>query len=241
MNKLGHSLRRTPYKGIQYVGGRTAGRAGSTSSISANLTGLSGGIDTQPSPGDLVIITSVVGTFGINPAQAISGYTALGQLNASTASYDACLDVSYKFMGSPPDTTFTLPSTGGVDYAQRYTVQVFRGVDPTTPMDATAVSATESGVSNRPNPGSITPVTAGAWVLICGGGAALTGASYTAPANFATDFLKGNTADSVDATVGSGYWQDWTSGAVDPAGYTGGSVNFSNSWAAYTLALRPAT
>lgn len=223
---------------ISYVGGQVAGRAGvaSTASITFNLTG---GSNTTPQAGDLVVITAVVGSQARNPAQAISGYTALGQLNPTATTYDTSMNVSWKFMGSTPDTTFTLPSTGNIADAQRYTIQVFRGVDPTTPLDVTPVSATGTA-TGRPNPGSITPVTAGAWVVICGGGAAATGVAYVAPANFTTNFLTGFTADTNDAMVGSGYWSGWTSGAVDPAAYTGGTANAVDSWAAYTIALRPA-
>ena len=223
---------------ITYVGGQVAGRAGiaSTASITFALTG---GTHATPQAGDLVIITAVVGSQARNPAQAISGYTALGQLNPNTTTYDTSMNVSWKFMGKTPDTTFTLPSTGNIADAQRYTIQVFRDVDTTTPMDVTPVSATGTA-TGRPNPGSITPVTAGAWVVICGGGAAATGAAYVAPANFTTGFLTGFTADTNDAMVGSGYWSGWSSGAVDPAAYTGGTANAVDSWAAYTIALRPA-
>ena len=222
---------------ISYVGGQVAGRAGNTSTASITFS-LTGGTDATPQAGDLVIIAVVVGSQARNPACAISGYTALGLLNSAAATEDTSMDVSYKFMGGTPDTTFTLPSTGNVADAQRYTVQVFRNVDPTTPLDVAVVSATGSA-TGRPNPGSITPTTSGAYVVICGGGAAGTGASYTAPANYTTNFLTGSTADTNDAMIGSGY-RAWTSGAEDPASYTGGTTNATDSWAAYTIALRPA-
>ena len=222
---------------ISYVGGQEGGRAGSTATsvITFNLTG---GSNTTPQANDFVIITAVVGSQGRNPAQAISGYTALGQLNPTATTYDTSLNVSYKRMGSTPDTTFTLPSTRNIADAQSWTVQVFRGVDPTTPFDVSSVPATGTGTS-RPNPASISPSTAGAWIVICGGGAAQTGANYTAPANFTTNFLTGFDADTNDSLIGSGYWSGWTSGSVDPAAYTGGSNTANDSWAVYTIALRP--
>jgi hypothetical protein len=180
------------------------------------------------------------GTAGRNFAQAVTApgtWSNLGQLNPNTQTYDTALNVSYKFMGGTPDTTFTAPSTGSNADAQRWTVQVFRGVDPTTPLDVAAVAASGVG-TGRPDPGSITPTTSGAYVLICGGGAAATGAAYTAPANYTTNFLTGTTADTNDAMVGSGY-RAWTSGAENPAQYTGGTTNAVDSWAAYTIALRP--
>ena len=224
---------------ITYVGGQTAGRVGAASTTNVTYA-LTGGTDSTPQAGDLVVLTLAVGSAGRNPAQAVTApatFTSLGQLNPNTTTYDTCMNVSYKFMGGTPDTTFTAPSTGNAQDAQRWTVQVFRGVDSTTPLDVAAVSAIGTA-TGRPNPASITPVTAGAYVLICGAGAAATGAAYTAPANYTTNFLTGTTADTNDVMIGSGY-RAWTSGAEDPAAYTGGTANAVDSWAAYTIALRP--
>ncbi len=227
---------------IQYVGGQVSGRAGAASTTTVTYA-LTGGLASVPAADDFVVITAIVGSQARNPAQAITTpatWTALGQLNPNTQTYDTSLNVSHKFMPATPDTTVTMPSTGNVADAQCWAIQVFRGVDKTNPLDVAAVAASAVG-SGRPNPGSITPSTAGAWVVICGGGAAATGAAYTAPANFTTNFLTGTTADTNDAMVGSGYWSGWTSGAVDPAQYTGGTANAVDSWAAYTLVLRPAS
>lgn len=224
---------------ISYVGGQVGGRAGSTSTT--NITyALTGGTNSTPQAGDFVVITDVIASAGRTPACAITApatWNSLTQINANGTTYDTSLNVSYKFMGGTPDTTFTLPSTGNIQDAQRYTIQVWRGVDTTNPFDVTAVSASGTA-TGRPNPGSITPTTSGAYVLICGGGAAATGAAYTAPANYTTNFLTGTTADTNDAMVGSGY-RAWTSGTEDPAAYTGGTANAVDSWASYTLALRP--
>ena len=228
---------------IRYIGGQVGGRAGSTSTLAVNFA-LTGGdvgfASSVPLADDFVVITSVVGSQGRNAAQAITtpaGYTALGQLNSAAATQDTSMNVSYKRMGATPDTSFTLPSTGNNADAQRYTVQVFRNIDPTTPLDVAAVSAIGSG-TGRPDPASITPVTVGAVVLICAGGGAAAGANYVAPANYATHFLTGFSVDTNDAMVGSGY-RAWTSGAEDPAAYTGGTTGATDSWAAYTIALRP--
>lgn len=227
---------------IAYVGGQTAGRANPSAALSVDYA-LTGGLASVPASGDLVIVTAVTGSAAGNPAMAVTTpatWTALGQLNQSAVTADTSLNVSYKFMTATPDTAVTIPGTTNNAWAEAYTIQVFRGVDPTTPMDATAVSAGATG-TGRPNPAAITPVTAGAWVVICAGGAAGTGATYTAPADFTTNFLTANGADTTDAMVGSGYWTGWTSGAVDPAVYTGGTTGANDSWASYTIALRPDT
>lgn len=221
---------------ITYVGGQVGGRAGSTSTTNITFA-LSGGSDNTIRPGDLVVIGCTVASQARTPACAISGYTSGTQQNANGTTYDTSLNKSWKFMGLTPDTTFTLPSTGNVADAQRYTVQVWRGVDPLNPFDVADVVATGTA-TGRPNPGSITPTTSGAVVGIIGAGAAATGAAYTAPANYTTNFLTGTTADTNDAMIGSGY-RSWTSGAEDPAAYTGGTTNAVDSWAAFTYALRP--
>jgi hypothetical protein len=227
---------------IDYVGGQTAGRTNASSALQVTFS-LSGGLASTPAAGDLVIVTCVTGSAAGNPAMAVTtptGYTALGQLNQSATTADTSMNVSYKIMGGTPDANVTIPGTTNNAWGEAYAIQVFRGVDTSTPMDVTAVSAGGTG-TGRPNPGSITPSTAGAWVIICGGGAAGTGATYTAPTNYTTDFLTANGADSTDAMVGCGYWSGWTSGAEDPAAYTGGTTGANDSWTAYTLALRPIT
>lgn len=223
---------------IEYVGGLCAGRVGSTSTTTQSLSGtLTGGLASSPSEGDLVIVTMVVGSSGRNPATDITtptGYTALGALLAN-GTYDTSMNVSYKFMPATPDANFTVPSTGAITDAQRWTVQVFRGVDPTTPLDVTPVPATGTASGNC-DPASITPSTAGAWVVICGGGANNVGVAYTGPTNYTTNFLTGVSYDGIDAMVGSGYYAGWTSGAENPGAYTD---NAASSWGAYTIALRP--
>src|SRR5262245_47432079 len=225
---------------ISFVGGQTANRTNPSSSTSVTFS-LTGGSDSTPKAGDLVIVTVVVGSAGGNPAMAIvtpSGYTALGQLNQSAATNDTSQNTSWKFMPATPDTAVTIPGTSDNAMGQSYTIQVFRGVDGKQPMDATPVSAGGTG-TGRPDPGSITPVTAGAWPVICAGGAAGTGANYTAPANYTTNFQTTNSVETTDAMIGSGYRSDWSSGAENPAAYTGGTTNAADSWTAYTLALRP--
>lgn len=226
---------------IQYVGGNAIGRAGSVSTVVQSLSGLSGGIASSPSPGDLVVVTIVVGTQGRNPSQALSGqgYVDLTQLNSAADTYDTTLGVSYKIMGSTPDANVIIPATANVLDGQARIVQVFRGVDPSSPMDATANSATgiDTGRFNAP---AIDPVTAGAWIVICGGSGCATGTTaYVAPAGFTTNWRSANGADTNDGEAGAGYYRGWASGRYDPAVVTGGSTTATSSWAARTLALRP--
>lgn len=224
---------------ISYVGGQTAGRTNASSALSVNFA-LTGGSASVPAAGDLVIVTVVTGSAGGTPAMAIttpSGYTALGQLNVSATAEDTSMNVSYKFMGSTPDTAVTIPGTTNNAWGQSYTIKVYRGVDPSTPMDVTPTTATGSGVDNLPDGAPITPVTAGAWIVVAGGGAAAAGGAYTAAA--LTAFQTTNGQDTNDGNSGVGH-TTWTSGEYNPAKFAGGSVNAANSWACYTIALRPA-
>ena len=142
-------------------------------------------------------------------------------------------------MTSTPDTSITIPSTGNVADGQAWQVRVYRGIDATTPLDVAAVSATGTGTTRFDAP-AITPTTAGAWIMIGGGGAA--SASTTAlgtPSGF-SGWGATNGADTNDGSCGAGYYSGWSSGSYNPAApTTGGSVNAVNSWAAWTIALRP--
>jgi len=132
----------------------------------------------------------------------------------------------------------TIPAQGNVADGQAYSIQVFRGVDPSTPLDVTSTYATDSGTNNNPNPAAITPTTAGAWVVVCGGGASASNA--TAYTSSLSAFLYANGQDTNDAVIGVGYYDAWTSGAYDPSAFGGGNTNTANSWGATTIALRPA-
>lgn len=225
---------------ISYVGGKGAGAAGQGGGSISLTTGLTGGSGGAPIEGDLVVVTVSVGTAARAPTIAIStpsGYTPLTPQRTTATTYDTNVQTCYKVMGSTPDTAVTIPPSGNNADGIAYTIQVFRGVDPTTAMDVSPTYATGSGANSNPNPAAITPATAGAWIVCCGGGAAATGAVYTA--GYLTNLLTYNGPDTNDGTVGSGYYTGWTSGSYDPAAFGGGNANAANSWGATTLALRP--
>lgn len=226
---------------IQYVGGRTDSRLGATSNYTVSLTGLTGGVGTAPATGDLVVVTNVIGSTANRHASTAvvspSGYTDLTRLDADGTTYDATVGVSYKFMGATPDTTVTLGSSGSVDDGQAVIIQVFRGVDPTNPLDVAAVTATGSG-TGRPNPAAITPTTTGAWIVVCSG-AANSGQGGGLAYPDLTSVLIDGALDTNDPIAGCGLKTDWTSGAFDCGQATSGPTAAAASWAAYTLALRP--
>jgi hypothetical protein len=226
---------------LQYVGGATASKAGSTSGTSTiNLTALTGGIASAAAAGDLVIALFVTGSNTDRTLSITDGstdYTLIAsELYSNGSTSDTNLRAAYKFMGVTPDTSVTFGATGNNQDAGAMIVHVWRGVDPTTPLDVAAVTATGTGTA-RPNPAAITPTTTGAVVIVaCGGGS---GTSTTFTMSGLSNFLTIAQADSFDATAGMGSFA-WTSGSYDPAASTTGNTNAGNSWAAITLALRPA-
>lgn len=229
---------------ISYVGGVVAGRTGnSNSTVDVSLSsGLAGGSNSGVSAGDLVVVTVCTGSAARASVVAVTAPATYNNLTAqrtTATTYDTNVQVSYKFMPATPDSVVTIPAQGNAADGQSYAVQVFRGVDPSTPLDVTPTYATGSGTNNNPNPAAITPVTAGTWIVVCGGGAAANGTTLFTTGTL-TDFLTENGADTNDATVGAGYYDAWTSGAYDPAAFGGGSANAANSWGATTIALRPA-
>lgn len=121
--------------GIQYVGGVANGFGGNTSSQTVSLTSLSGGIASAPSAGDLVIVThALASTADRDLIISTTGYTELneGYVNST---FDTNLAISYKIMGGTPDTNvvITRSSITSAD-AQAVAIQVWRGVDQTSPI-----------------------------------------------------------------------------------------------------------
>lgn len=232
---------------ISYVGGVEGGRAGSTSTTTQSLSGtLTGGSDSSPSAGDLVVVFCAVGDDSTTTPSSltISGnnngaYTALAfQVNIDVT-YESTSQVSYKIQGGTVDTSLTIPSSANARNAQRWIVHVFRGVDSTTPLDVTSTYADGSG-TGRPDPAAITPSRTGAWICAFYASAAATGAAYTAPTDFATNWLGNTQADTADVMTGGGYYTGWTSGSYNPAAISaGGTTGANNSWTATTIALRP--
>lgn len=215
---------------LTYVG--TAEASGNSGSYNVDLSGLS------LQEGDIVVVaTGFVGTANGNPGVGTTGYTEEADLWANDTR-DANFSVNWKIMGSTPDTVVSCNGSGSASNGSVCVVHVWRGVDQGTPMDSTVTSTTGTNASN-PNSPSITPVTSGTVVISAGlGTMAAVDNAVTAPTGYS------NQADiSVDpgsaATVGIAS-KAWTSGAEDPAAWTNFTTTTSDSWAAITMALRPA-
>lgn len=225
---------------LQFVGGLTANKAGATSgNTTISLTGLTGGISSTAAANDIVVAVFATGSTADRTLAITDGttnYTLIDSERYANGTVDSNLRVAYKIMGSTPDTTTTFGPTGNAQDGGAMAVHVWRGVDLNTPQDVTATGATGTG-TGRPDGASIQPTTAGSIILVAGGGAAGTGATFTASelSNFRTD----NGVDTNDGFVGIGSFA-WTSGAFNPAQWTGGTTGAGDSWTSVSLALRPA-
>lgn len=227
---------------IQYVGGLTASKLGATSGNSTiSLTALTGGIASAAAAGDIVIAvfgtgTTVDRTLAIN--DGTTEYTLIGSELYSNDTFDTSLRVAYKIMGATPDTTVTFGPTGSDEDGGAMAVHVWRGIDTATPLDVTAVTAT--GINTYlPNAGSITPVTAGAIVIVAGAGGREKDLTGTYAASDLSNFIQNQQTTANGAVIAGVGSFAWTSGAFDPAAWTGSGDTTSFSWAAITLALRP--
>jgi hypothetical protein len=227
---------------IEFVGGNTAGKAGAASgntTIALN-SGLTGGIAAAASSGDLVIACFATGAIAdrtLAITDGTTGYTLINSELYSNDTFDTNLRVAYKFITS--DTATTFGPTGDAADSGAMAVYVFRGVNTSTPLDVAAVPATGIDTS-RANPASITPTTTGAYVVIVGA-AAHNGGVDTFTSSDLTDFQTvGGTNDTNDVTLGVGHFA-WTSGPFDAAAFGHSQVdNAGFSWAAMSVALRPA-
>ena len=192
--------------------------------------------------GDIVVVSTGFGST-TSSAPTCSGnnsgaYTGAGAHAYADDAQDTNYRMFYKVQGATPDTSLTIGRQNNAAYGGGAAVQVWRGVDTSTPLDVTGTPATTTN-SPRGNPPSVTPTTSGAVVIAGGAGTQGTGGSaITVPSGMSdgvTAFCDGTTSD-VCAWIASAAW---TSGAYDPPAWTDGAGSSSNSAAAQTIAIRP--
>lgn len=186
-----------------------------------------------PAEGDIVIYATA-SDGAVSGGVVTSGYTDLLTDHAAT---NPGRDCGYKVMGATPDTIVTFNQTSGNEYAAGI-VQVWRGLDTTTPIDATPTTAT--GASGMPDGPSFTTVTNGALVIVIGVIDDINiAASVGAPSGYSNLLAHDNTSvppDNACAMIAS--LEKATAGAENPGAFTAGAS--SDEWAAVTFALRPA-
>lgn len=219
-----------------------ANNGGNVTLTFSNFVNAAGGAYTLVT-GDIVVVAyAASGTADLAMAATWSGGAGDSVEfveHYSNGTIDTNLAAYAKTMGATPDTTVTVTGPTGASNGTIAVAHVIKGA-VISALDTAAITAEGTGTS-VPNPGSVLPVTAGAWIAVIGAGAAAAGATFghTDLASTANHFRTGNHAETNDIAIGFGWKEDWASGAFDPAVWTGGNVNASNSWAALTLAIKP--
>jgi hypothetical protein len=180
---------------------------------------------------DLVCVYGGIGGTLNNAGVSTSGYT-----EPSTKSDTNTLSTSfsYKKMTSSPDTSVTCLGNSNSLSGVAYVVMAFRGVDTSTPIDATTV-VTNGGNSN-PNSAAIVTVTNGA-AVISFAAANNDDAGGVIPSGYG-DRVYVNQSESLDLTVGGAWKTVASAGSENPPGWTGFDTG-ALGWHAYTVALRP--
>jgi hypothetical protein len=189
----------------------------------------------SPAEGDIVIVAIACDDSLVTEGGGVttSDYTTI----AKTASAAPGDHIAWKIMGATPDTVVAVQRSN--TQKQAGVIQIWRGVDQVTPIDATPVTA--SNTTGMPDAGSFSTVTAGALRIIIGildDDDAASGSS--APTGY-TNFVAGDTgqASSVaGATALIASKEEASPGAGDPAAFGGTG---SDAWRAYHFALRPAS
>jgi hypothetical protein len=238
---------------ISRIGSTASSNSGTGSSTVTFSTGLLDDSNVAIGAGviqqnDIVLVCYICSAL-VDMAQSAltpSGYTTVHTDLYSDDSFDTNMQVSYKVMGSTPDTTVTIPGGNASTNGYCYHVIVLRGVNNATPMDVTPTTATGINAA-QPNPAAITPVTQGAWIIAFGGAAC--SAASTSSLTFSPNMSSAVGADR-GAIIGTPATQQcvsrystlttWTSGAFDPTVFGGGNATNTSSWAAVTIAVRPA-
>lgn len=225
---------------ITLVGVKTVSCAG-TGTASLNLsTGLTGGIASSARYEDFVCVMVAGHNAGFSYPSITTSYWGNTRQSQTSSIFandtnDTNMRVYYGMLDKNSGLSCSISGAGsgngGVAVAM-----VFRYVDPVTYADA-AISTTTGIDEQHVNPPSRTPSTSGA-IIIAGGASGHTSGStsFTSPDLSNLTQLASNTTR--DLTGGMG-WYDWTSGAFDPGAWTSSASTTSDSWSAFTLAVRP--
>lgn len=215
---------------------------------------------TNTGPGESLTLTSntsfpfVAGDFGL----VISGYpsTTSGGLVGVTSptatsvanlysndTYDSNLNASWFFFTSSASFGVTYRTSGSNLLPSSIIIMLFRGVDPTTPLDVTPTTATGINSQNF-NPPAITPVSANTTIVTAGMVADNpTGTISTFPTGY-TSIANTNLAGTTSWILTSTTYKTLSGGAgvsQDPSNFTTTTTSANASWAAFTIALRPTT
>jgi len=168
-----------------------------------------------------------------------SGYTKISDLYVEgTDNLDQNMAISWKRMGSTPDTSVTCTALqGSADYYTLAVIYILRGVSTADILDVAIVTATGTAGTSIPNPPAITPVTAGAMIVICGSSIS-SDWSTTEPTGYSNPWYNNTSGGNTNTlVVASKLWGG--SGEENPDPWTGWTEGTHKTWIAATLAIAP--
>lgn len=193
----------------------------------ANAVADGGGLtltfDGSPVEGDVVYLFGGTG----NTAEGTNGPSTGGYTELFDAGNGPDAGVWRKVLGATPDSNVVCQGSGNNQHATAYASIVLRGVDTTTPEDATPTQDTLT------SPPPITTVTDGAWV-IAGGADWWSDVPTGAPSGYSNGKWAG-AIDTAAISTALATKEVATAGTEDPGEFT--------SWAgpqwSWTIAVRP--
>lgn len=210
---------------MAFVVGTTSNGAPDGANVTVDLTVL--GLQQD----DAVYVSVGVTDSTTGAAMVSSGWTEVVAAAPDTGS--SMRAATYrKIMGASPDTSVEVTGSGNAADSASVAVAALRGVDTTTPEDATAT--TTSGNSTNPDCPSITTVTNNAWVLAFAHGRSLD-ASITAPTGYGNLATNATNNANDDATSAVATKEVLVVGAEDPPSYTNW---VTGQWITHSVAVR---
>lgn len=183
--------------------------------------------------GDCVIVAYSVPraiTMGVTSSSTSTGYTEI----VSTVTSGNLRFAVYRRIVPTAETNAICTGTGNAQDANAAVALIFRGVDQSTPEDATATSTLGSGTT--PDSPSITIVTSNA-AIISAVGSLTADATVTAPSSFLNQ-TDANASDTRSVTTAQAWLTSASTSSFDPGSWS----NFTSAaWCSATIALRPAS
>jgi hypothetical protein len=194
--------------------------------------------------GDVVYVGYAGGTnanTNANMAMVTGSYQELCDLFGSNPTdRDVNLGVFRKRMSGTPDSTAVTTATAGAGSANVAVAHVWRGVDASTPEDATTTTVERAGDTTPVNTPSIVTVTDGAVVLTIGaspGGSLFT---PTAPSGYGNLQTINLNASGAGCTIAIASKEVASHGTEDPGDWGSWAVGAVDAVAGATVAIRPA-
>lgn len=230
----------TSYSTLTYVGGAVVGHLGTTNNRSLSLTALTGGTDSAPQAGDLVIVVLAIGA-GSTLSYRISGYTQIGNYFAADT-YGTVLQIGYKIMEATPDTSITITGGGGSNAnGLSIAAQVWRNFDSSNIFNFAEIPAVVETIANTgiPNPNPITTLLPGSIIIMAAASGHNSG-GYGYSTSYLSNLLTTGVSDSYSISLGTGHLLMSSPGSYDGDSWTwnrSDSTSFSN--VSVSLVLQP--